>query len=601
MKGTSKEKTMQNVPDATLEAAADQFTSVKVTNLTKGDSKTAFSDVFEQHTTMIENELAMAPVSTTDKMLETAPTPQTSPTTTTSTTTTASVATARTESTEAAAAKEAREAKHAKEDAKAREKEERMTKEDLEKVREDLEEYGLSEEEIKAIEEKVNSEEGMTWGEFVSTLSDKMEQMRQVTLSDDQKTQLNSFFAKFGFSDEESATLISQLENGEQDKVMSALQARLAELPKSQQLLLTKDEVEAFSSAMSFSKEFTAKVQEMVGSTSTAKDVKEAFTMIRQEMAEMDAKDTALVKAVGKAFVQSMESQGKESTAAKDIEAAVDLTPRVSEESVKTEAKAQTREDFRDAMESRKESMATDTARKTDKQSLPVKAETDVADDQADADTDTADDPWNNFFSKLKDETAQTNSATATKAQTKADGIESVIKTDTSDLTAKTQTQTNAWEKISAPKVMQQVENAIYKNLSNGTKQLTLQLTPENLGKLSVVLQVQGKEVNAVIRADSAEAAKIISDNIESIRASLENQGLKVEKLDVQTGLTGDQGSMDWSGSDQHNLARDREVMTAMRNHMRAMRGESTASTLSSQGTIANQNTGVAQGIHVIA
>ena len=160
----------------------------------------------------------------------------------------------------------------------------------------DLEEYGLSEAEISEIEEEINSEEGMTWGQFVSHVADKMDSMREVELSDEQKDNLDTFFAKFGFSPQESAKLISQLENGEHAKVMAAMKAKLDNMPDGKQMLLTSDEVEAFSAAMNFSKEFTSQIKEAMGKNTLPKDLKEAFTLIRQEMADMDEKDRDLVK-----------------------------------------------------------------------------------------------------------------------------------------------------------------------------------------------------------------------------------------------------------------------------------------------------------------
>lgn len=590
---------MQNIPGIALEPTTDKITTPKISGFGRNEQQGLFAEVFAQHSTAVEKELAMAPVANTDKMLESAPMPQEE---------SKSVATAN-------AKVKAREERVVKEDrdAKTRIREERMTREDMEKVREDLEAYGMSKEEIAAIEEKVNSDEGMTWNEFAATLADRMESMRKATISDDQRDKLATFFAKFGFTTEESDTLIARLENGEQDKVLSAMQAKLAELPKAQQLLLTKDEVEAFSSAMRFSTEFTTKMKEMIGTNSTAKEVKEAFTLIRQEMAGMDAKDRQLVKAVGKVFAQSMGENSKESSAARDIEAAVDLKPRVAEDSPRAEGRADARtdaqtdakteargnaeartqanDDFKDAVETRKDSMPSEAARKSASTPLPEKSGSDTPEN----DNAKADDPWSNLFGKLKDDSARPD-ATQTKAAT--DATEQLLKSDTSDLASKSQNR--VWDKVDAPKVMRQVETAIFKNLSNGTKQLTLQLTPENLGKLNIVLQVQGKEVNAVIRADSADAAKVINENIESIRASLENQGLKVEKLEVQTGLTGNQDSNDWAGSEQHNLAREREVMTAMRKHMRAMRGDATGLGSGSTNTLPH-NARAEQGIHVIA
>jgi flagellar hook-length control protein FliK len=571
---------MQNIPGIALEDTTEKLKTLKFSVFGKTDQQAMFADVFAQHSAAVENELAMAPVTSKEKMLDTAPAPREDARP-------AAAAARRTRDDRAEAEKAARKER----EAIARERDERMTREDLDEMREDLKAYGMSDKEIAELEKRIDSDKGMTWNEFVTALAAKMAQMRQAVLSDEQKDKLGSFFAKLGFSAEESETLIARLENGEQDKVMSELQARLAELPKTKQLLLTKEEVEAFSSAMRFSGEFTAKLKEMIGANASTKDVREAFTLIRQEMADMDARDRTLVRAVGKAFAQAMGEQVRESSAARDIEAAVDLKPRVAEDGARAEAKAQVRDDFKGAMETRKDAAPAEATRKGTGQTLPEKAGEDMAEGrEGEAE---ADDAWNNFFGKLKDD-----SGAAGRTQTKADAMEQLLKTDTSDLASRSQNR--AWEKVDAPKVMRQVETAIFKNLSNGTKQLTLQLTPENLGKLSIVLQVQGKEVNAVIRADSADAARVINENIETIRGALENQGLKVEKLDVQTGLAGNQDGRDWNGSEQHNLAREREVMTAMRKHMRAMRGEVAGADAAGTNDFITRPRSE-QGIHVIA
>ncbi|WP_285906535.1 flagellar hook-length control protein FliK [Pseudodesulfovibrio pelocollis] len=589
---------MQNIPGIPLQDTTDRLKGQKFSAFGRNDQQSMFAEVFAMHSASVENELSMAPVATREKMLDAAPVRQEE------IRTVASDPKNRSREAGKEAIRPAREARDANRDERAErdERDERMTREDLEKVRDDLKAYGLSDDEIKALEKKITSDEGMTWKEFVTALAEKMEMTRKAALGDEDKDALGSFFAKLGFSAEESATLVARLENGEQDKVMSELQSRLAELPKARQLLLTKEEVVAFSSAMGFSGEFTAKLKEMFGSTTTVKEMREAFTLIRQEMADMDAKDRSLVRAVGKVFAQAMGEQARESSAARNLEAAVDLKPRVAEDAPRAEARnqarsqvqpqvqaqpqpqvqAQVQEDFKEAVDTRRDNAGAEVARKSG-QPLPEKygeSTTDngrreskseaKADAKPEARTESESDSnkaWNNFFGRLRDDSGTAESRTQVRTET----MEQALKTDAADTASRTQSR--AWEKVDAPKVMRQVENAVFRNLTNGTKQLTLQLTPENLGKLSIVLQVQGKEVNAVIRADNAEAARVINENIEVIRSALEGQGLKVEKLDVQAGLAGNQDNT-WAGNDQHNLAREREIMTAMRRHMRAMRGE---------------------------
>ncbi len=567
---------MQNLPGIELETTTEQFKAVAFSRSKKSgdDQHELFADLFDQHSDRIESELALKPVSTEDKMVDNGPL--------SSDEQTKQVNAANTEAPERAAEEEA--------DYNGHGKDERMTQEDFDEVKEDLEAYGLTEEEIAEIEEEINSEEGMTWGQFVSTLSDKMADMQKVELSDEQQEALGAFFSKLGFSSKETDKLIAQIQNGEQAEVMAQIKAKMDKLPQGQNMLFTKDEVEAFSAAMNFSKEFTGKLKEALAKNNLTKDVKEAFTMIRQEMENMDAKDRDLVKAVGQAFAKSMGKEAKQTTAAKDIEEAVDLKPRVAEDNPKAKA----HDDLKEAVSDRKEAMTESNARKSAQKATPEKAETDVLEQN---DNQAADDDWNNFFGKLREDN---NSTRNQQFQAKVETIDSSIKTGLAEATSSNNTKTTAWEKISAPKVMRQVDDAIYKTLNNGNKQLTLQLTPENLGKLNIMLQVNGKEVSAVIKAENADAARIIADNIDIIKSSLEQQGLKVEKMEVQAGLTNNQDQRDWFGQEQHNLNREREAMIAMRQHMKAMRGDGDGVAQDMQN-IREQAINADQGLHVIA
>ncbi|MFZ5813138.1 MAG: flagellar hook-length control protein FliK [Thermodesulfobacteriota bacterium] len=130
------------------------------------------------------------------------------------------------------------------------------------------------------------------------------------------------------------------------------------------------------------------------------------------------------------------------------------------------------------------------------------------------------------------------------------------------------ETAQNANRYVSAD-VLRQVENGMLKNLGQGGHRLTLNLSPEDLGAVNVMLTVKDKDVQAVIKTDTAEAAKIIGDQLNRVRESLEQQGLKVSKLEVQTGLAG-QDQAAWQGADRHNEARQQQeeaarVRTAMR------------------------------------
>ncbi|HDQ39879.1 MAG TPA: hypothetical protein ENN39_02460 [Desulfonatronum sp.] len=99
--------------------------------------------------------------------------------------------------------------------------------------------------------------------------------------------------------------------------------------------------------------------------------------------------------------------------------------------------------------------------------------------------------------------------------------------------------------------VLQQVHSGLLQNMGQGRQQLTLQLNPPDLGSLTVNLKVVGKEIQAVLRAENQDARQIIAENMPLLRQSLEAQGLRVTRLEVQTQLQDqNQFTQLWQGMD---------------------------------------------------
>jgi len=99
--------------------------------------------------------------------------------------------------------------------------------------------------------------------------------------------------------------------------------------------------------------------------------------------------------------------------------------------------------------------------------------------------------------------------------------------------------------------VLQQIHSGLLQNMGQGRQQLTLQLNPPELGSLTVNLRVFGKEVHAVLRAENQDARQLIAENLPLLRQSLETQGLKVSRLEVQAQLQEqNQFTQLWQGMD---------------------------------------------------
>lgn len=146
--------------------------------------------------------------------------------------------------------------------------------------------------------------------------------------------------------------------------------------------------------------------------------------------------------------------------------------------------------------------------------------------------------------------------------------------------------------------IFTQVENGLLQNLAPGHQRLTLQLAPEELGQVTVILTVHRNEIKASIRADSQESAAALGEQLESLRASLEEQGLKVAELDVQCQMQDNPAADLWNGEGNHNFMRDSQEQDRMvrLNRLRRNEGEIPAPTPQQHAPALSQ-----AGLHIIA
>jgi flagellar hook-length control protein FliK len=111
-----------------------------------------------------------------------------------------------------------------------------------------------------------------------------------------------------------------------------------------------------------------------------------------------------------------------------------------------------------------------------------------------------------------------------------------------------------------APQVLKQVEQGLLSSMSDGTKTLELQLSPESLGALTVVLSVKNGEISALLRPERAETAALLGQQMDQLRVTLEQQGVRVERLEVQTQMQDGRDMLMWQGMEQHNASRERQA-----------------------------------------
>jgi flagellar hook-length control protein FliK len=68
-----------------------------------------------------------------------------------------------------------------------------------------------------------------------------------------------------------------------------------------------------------------------------------------------------------------------------------------------------------------------------------------------------------------------------------------------------------------------------------GVKNLTMQLTPDELGKVMLKVEARNGVVSAYLRVEKPEAAEQLANNLQQLRENLKAQGIELGRLDIQT------------------------------------------------------------------
>ncbi|MFW6179047.1 MAG: flagellar hook-length control protein FliK, partial [Desulfohalobiaceae bacterium] len=105
--------------------------------------------------------------------------------------------------------------------------------------------------------------------------------------------------------------------------------------------------------------------------------------------------------------------------------------------------------------------------------------------------------------------------------------------------------------------VLRQIQDGVLRNLGSGRQELSLRLHPPDLGRVDVVLQLQGKELSALLKTNNQEVGRMLQQQLSSLQQMLEQQGIKVQKLDVQTQLAQEGSGQQWMGEKKHNQAQE--------------------------------------------
>ena len=461
-----------------------------------------------------------------------------------------------------------------------------LSREDVLGLTNELSEQGISDDRLGRLKELVNSDEPVTPRSVAEALRKTehtdIDGKPAHALSDGDRQELNMFLRKLGFNEDEAASAVAHLEGGGDLKVWMAMAQRLAMMDPAETIDVSASEIDVLSRAFRLNADQRDALNKLFAGEDkqlSAKDLKTGLLTLSQEMgkrAESDAKlNQALEDSLGKIRQAILDRQ--------KIEQAADS--RGSKEALQKEAL------YKDAATAKADGMAPAPAKGNDKdgvkdyaQSVVQKA-SDAAKEAALRDNGQADkiqgqqqaqngrdimdhdfDPrqqGRNHNSQGKD----SDNAGRWMANVRSDDKQGLNASTTESLLSRNdfiahmnfnQSAQNAAAQSQArqnagfaQQVFQQVESGMLRNLADGTKQLTIQLTPENLGTVSVLLSMKNKELTAILRPENPEAAKAIEDQLHTLRLTLEQQGLKVERLEVRPQLQ-DSTQQAWQGFEQN-------------------------------------------------
>ena len=412
---------------------------------------------------------------------------------------------------------------------------EHLDEEDFSALKNVLTQYGISKEKIELLQKKFEDDD-LDWKAVFSVLG--MNQLCfRPDLDKNSELALGSALQKLGFTPQKARELIGELRQNKKMLVWKEIARQLEKLPGDKKIIFSQNEINALQKA------FKSKADSKEGH-----DIWHNFA--RKELSLEEVRNLlALLKKS-----DSFPAEGEVSGTEKEIGLFHAISSIAEGKEVKRAGKDIEREErIRTGKEELKHKVGQQHAEKVDKEKAGKKHAD--FDGNAEKDTDL-------FKDMLVSKKIKKKEAVKTRHSDGSDFKEKMQKAGEGGVWAQERmshddvVQPGAQEKISR-QIMEQVESGIFRTLKQGVKELKVQLTPPDLGRLNVVLQVKNNEVTALIKTTNQDVTRIIADNMQGLKDALEKQGLQVSKLDVQTQLPDNQMNTPWQGAQQHNQAHE--------------------------------------------
>lgn len=458
---------------------------------------------------------------------------------------------------------------------------------DIVALRNEMAQYGLSQDAAERLNALASQPGTKTLGRVIAALRGSGVAQE---LQNEDALQLRSFMGKLGMMQDATDTTLDNVANGNALQAWRAMYGKLQTLPADATLTVDASEIKTLAQGLRLSPQATDALTKSFGGadslTLNPAQFKQLLVPLQQEMALRESQEAQINKALGKALDPVLARMNKREESARSANrlgskeadhsealirntvlhksetASGPTTPAASATSAAntlhglgaatpqgTDANGGNAAGH-DRQQDRNQQ---DTSRGHGKDANAAAFLATHRDEQTTRKTSSADGAWDQLLQRV-----QLSGAHNPLAAQTAQPVQNM-----------TVVQGGTPMGAQAAHVLSQVEQGLFANMRDGTQRLELQLTPVDLGSLNVALTVRNGEVSAIIRPDNTETASMLNEHLDKLRNALEQQGLKVDKLEVQTQTQ--QNGNSWQGTANHNAAQEQQERTQAMERLRRL------------------------------
>ena len=459
-----------------------------------------------------------------------------------------------------------------------------FTKNELAELRESLLREGATVESLKQFDILCDQPDGATLAQVMASLMGKS---ANTALSEEDEQAIVGFLKQIDPTGDLSADALWLMQNGQGQQALELISAKFAELGDS--VDIDADQLMALGRGLGANQDTLRQLAESFGGFSSLtltasqfdKLMGPANNQFMAEAADREKLDAALEKTL-KPLISKARNRMEQEKEAASLEsrriqlARLQIDNTVQENSRETMNDTLAGEQGEKAMNAAQERMNASNAQNT------LNTAQNLAEPRAEAggqqftgqdfsgqhnENSARDNAWQQLLGKVETKPAMQSGPVANAAN-------SIVYSMLSGNAALSE-PVIASEAQPLPQMSQQmaaqVEQGILTAMRDGATRMDLQLHPAELGTVAITLIARNGEVSAQIRSEKGETAEMLTRQLDAIRVSLEQQGLKVDKLEVaMQNQNENSDGMAWQDLSDHNARQEqqarREEFTRMRN-----------------------------------